>query len=242
MTEDQITTTPAIALRSWESRLPGESARWFRRFQRYLLAPGDRSYLDTARSEQLDVEIERYKKRLPVAALDEAALASLEAKVKKKIRTPSGAWMEAVEQFRWDERAAAYDDYQFRVDQAEIARYRSQLRSREREMSKRLGDRAQEMLDHPLTREHKIKDGKVTVVEPSRWTMRDAVAMFEMMSVLGRRGAGMHEVDLLTALDVLIAEGLDPGVLQISEEGYESFRDRVRDALRDKKPAKKEAS
>jgi hypothetical protein len=66
--------------------------------------------------------------------------------------------------------------------------------------------------------------------------------MFEMMSVLGRRGAGMHEVDLLTALDVLIAEGLDPGVLQISEEGYESFRDRVRDALRDKKPAKKEAS
>lgn len=101
----------------------------------------------------------------------------------------------------WVERAECYDAHIRGIEQAaaekavaqEAAKWaRRQSRQRERDwgMAKALRDKAAEMLRHPLVREVTDEDG-LTVIEPARWTMRDAVAMAEAAAKLARLAAEM---------------------------------------------------
>jgi len=121
----------------------------------------------------------------------------LATKGEEKQGSIPGAWSKASKRWKWKERAEAWDDHQRAVDEARWLKRRDELKQKEWELSEKLIDKAQQMLQFPLaatTREDKTVDGKVTsttVVKPTRWTMADAARILKTASELARMSADM---------------------------------------------------
>jgi len=158
----------------------GEPNNWFRRFERYKLLGPTRSLLGCANRERV------------------------EKSLKKSDQVP-GSWRNAAKKWNWDARAEAWDAFIAAREEAEWDEKRKQLRAQEWDVAQKLIEKATQMLVYPLaktSREEVAEGGKVihqTTVMPSRWGMRDAAALVEAASKLGRLSSGQatdkHEVD-----------------------------------------------
>ena len=102
----------------------------------------------------------------------------------------------------WQERVAAWDSEQFRIQvEAEIAQMRQEGRSwaerskqiREQEflIGRKLLEKAQVMINWPLGRQTVRKGGRVTIIEPAQWNMHSAARFVDLASILMRRGAAL---------------------------------------------------
>jgi hypothetical protein len=128
----------------------------------------------------------------------ERSLTALAQKL-HKTRTHFGLWSR---RHSWVERATLYDAHMQGIEQraaekavaSEAAKWaRRQVEQRERDwaMADQLREKAERMLTYPLSRQSvRDKDG-VTIVEPARWTMADAVRMAETAAKLARLAAEM---------------------------------------------------
>lgn len=164
------------------SKLPGESHRAFHCFAHYRdMGPG-RS-LHKAYAEHIARCVGR----------------------QGSIRRASGRWHQWSVDWRWHERATAYDAYldqqrreaaiQAAKDEAiRWERERAAQRERELEAGKALVARATEMLRFPLANIEirKGEDGIVQEVHPARWSFESAARMFETASKLIRLAAEME--------------------------------------------------
>lgn len=148
----------------WE-RQPGEPNETYNRFHRYLTLPGKRSLLAAYNSE-------RGEKGL------------------KKATGCPDSWRSAFTRWRWEQRATAYDAQQRTLDQQIWQQRRDELRSLEWEMAQSGLRKAQEMLRMPIAKKTS-EDGR-TIIEPARWTFRDAIAILTECSALARKAAQME--------------------------------------------------
>jgi len=99
----------------------------------------------------------------------------------------------------WPERAAAWDAHMRTKEEDKWAAFLDELREKERRISDRLLEKAEQMLKYPLAqvvkREGKDEQGRtlLTIVEPASWRMPDATRMAAEGSKLGRKAAGVEE-------------------------------------------------
>lgn len=162
MTMSNVLTDDSLP---WE-QLPGEPSEWYNRFHQFLMLPGKRSLLAAYNAERCEKGRER----------------------------ASGCpdnWRSAFKQWRWAERAAAWDAHNNEVVFQQWQERRSSLREREWEMSQASFDKAIEMLKFPVMQKKTI-DG-TTIIEPGKWTFKDAAAILVASSNLARRACGMDE-------------------------------------------------
>lgn len=156
----------------WE-QMDGESAFWYKRFQRYLLTEGKRSILGTVNDER-------------------------EEKGRKRSNNIPGSWWRASQKYDWTGRAEAYDLYQVELAKEEWRRRQKEIREREWAMSEALLDKAQQMLEFPLAemkREQTSRGGQVqntTIVKPSKWSFSDVTRFVETVSKLARLSVEME--------------------------------------------------
>lgn len=187
----------------WE-QAPGEPNRWYRRFEIYRRLGTNRSLL--------------------------AAYSQGRA---KKATTVGGAWRAAAQKWDWAKRAAAWDGELSQREEAEWETRRAQLRKQEWEASQALLDKARQMLVFPLaktTRQERDEAGRLvaeTVINPAKWTQRDAVAMFEISSKLGRLAADMvtNKIAVDDWRSAAIEAGFDPD--ELFNEVVTSIRKRM---------------
>lgn len=117
----------------------------------------------------------------------------------------------------WVLRCQAYDRHQDRIRQQaaaaaaaeEAARWeRERARQREQELKARdkLFDRALLMLEWPL--QQRETDGGRTVINPARWSLRDAAQMADVASRLGRLATGMDTEQIGRGSDAAETEAL----------------------------------
>lgn len=155
----------------WEQQ-PEEPNKWFRRFEIYRRLGPNRAMLAAYRKE------------------------SAEAGREKRDRTP-GSWVTMFRRWKWAERAAAWDEHESEREEIEWQAKRRQIRSQEWEAAQSLIDKAKQMLMFPLaktSRQERDEAGRLvaeTTINPSKWTLRDVAAMFDLSSKLGRLAADM---------------------------------------------------
>jgi len=184
---------------SWQ-RQPGESAQAYAGFVCYRdLAPGTRSL---------------------------ARVGQECGKSKSLLERWSVRW-------RWVERVRAYDAHLAAVEQAareqalaaEAARW-AERRRQEREEEWAVAQQLIKMLAHPLTKETVGEDGR-TVVEPARWTVKDAATYASAGAKLARLAAEMeterveHQGELTLhqiVQQIAATEGLDPSAVLAEAE------------------------
>lgn len=153
----------------WE-QLPGEPSEWYNRFHQFLMLPGKRSLLAAYNAERGEKGRER----------------------------ASGCpdnWRSAFKQWRWAERAAAWDAHNNEAILQQWQERRSQLREREWQMSQASFDKASEMLKFPVAQKKSV-DG-TTIIEPAKWTLKDAATILIVASNIGRKACGMDEDPML---------------------------------------------
>ncbi len=152
----------------WD-RLPDEPNLWYDRFERFRLMGAGRSVLAVYREY----------------------LAHKGAKWRGRSGLPT-SWRNAVERFRWRERAEAWDERQRAEERERWKRRRDELRDREWETAQRLIDKAEQMLKIPLVERTVESPDGPTVLKPARWGMADAAKLAETASKLGRLAAEME--------------------------------------------------
>ena len=90
------------------------------------------------------------------------------------------------------------------------AAFLEELREKERRMSDKLLEKADQMLKYPLARvvkrEGKDEQGRtlITVIKPADWRVPDATRMAAEGSKLGRRAAGVEDGEDTTKVEVTI--------------------------------------
>lgn len=167
----------------WE-RLPDEPADWFRRFTDYLLLGPSRTLV-------------------AVWERDKAAK-SAQGSFQPKAKKPSRYWQDMKIKWRWDERAAAYDQAQADAKRArdEAERLAEEDRWRARRRKQRddewdcrdaLLERFKAMMRFPLQAVTTTDpDGREVTILPARWSFQTMVQIAEAMSKLGRTAAEME--------------------------------------------------
>ena len=133
----------------------------------------------------------------------------------------------------WVFRAEQYDKERSRLESEERtratakeadkwAKRRSEQRDREWQQAELLIERAMQMLKYPLSRQEvkaKDKDGNptITIVEPAKWTFKDAAVYLDSAAKLARLAAQMETENVKVESDSLnkFIAGL--------EKVYESF-------------------
>jgi hypothetical protein len=147
-------------------------------------------------------------------------------------------WNDWAVQFKWVERANAYDDYlaalQFVTRQElemakarEAVLRRENIQNLERGLAEELIERAREMLRLPITRKVANKDGEGFTIEPVRFTARDIVAYIEAADKLYRLSAGMHtdhsRLDVMQVQNDAANYCLDVASKTLPQEWYDSL-------------------
>lgn len=145
----------------WQHQ-PGEPPLWYSRFHRFLLMGARRSLLATYNAE-----------------------CSAGKGAKKRDTVPS-AWNNACEEWRWRDRATAWDNFQQKREEEEWQIRRREQRELEWQASQQLFKKAEQMLNQSL--------------DDCKWSFRDAAAYLEVASKLARQAAEMHQSDLNSAL------------------------------------------
>lgn len=186
-------------------RQPGEPNELFRRFQRYLTLPGKRSLLAAYNNERSE-------------------------KARKHATSCPNGWWKAFHEWRWQERAAAWDDYNQKLELEQWQEKRKQQRDREWQISQAWLDKAEEMRRFPLATV--TTDNGKTVVEPARWSFRDSIAIVVESCNLARRAAGMSNLTEAEALQVLVDLGvLPPEVVQVGTDALRQATQNILDAI-----------
>lgn len=91
--------------------------------------------------------------------------------------------------WRWVERAAAYDAWVdvirrderergFREEERLRFQQRRELIQSELDISRKALERVKQGLAGPMFRQRIVEDGRVTIIEPTKWTFRDLAAVF----------------------------------------------------------------
>lgn len=113
---------------------------------------------------------------------------------KETATSPAGhvtAWATA---HRWVDRTRSYDAYierQARAEHEEIWLTRARVHAEDTwRRAQDLHERAQEMLAWPLSRTTYSEDGKTITIEPTKWSMGDAVRMIKIADELERLSLG----------------------------------------------------
>jgi hypothetical protein len=135
--------------------------------------------------------------------------------------------------YNWVIRADSYDREQDRIQSEERtkaaakeadkwAKRRSEQREREWAQAEMLIERAMQMLKYPLSRQEvkaKDKDGNptITIVEPAKWTFKDAAVYLDSAAKLARLAAQMETENVKVESDSLNK------FLASLEKVYESF-------------------
>lgn len=150
----------------------------------------------------------------------------------------TGRWTAWSSEFKWVERANAYDDHlaalQFVTRQElEMAKAREAVLRREniqgleRELAETLIERVREMLRLPITRKIASKDGDGFTIEPVRFTARDIVVYIEAADKLYRLSAGMHtehsRMDVAQVQNDAVNYCLDVASKTLPQEWYDSL-------------------
>lgn len=154
---------------AWD-RQPGEPERWFLRFDVYRRAGVGRSIEAIWKQE--------------CAATGETVRA----------KRPSNAWYARAKQWRWEERASAWDNYLREEDDRQWAERREQIKADDWEMAVALREKARQMLMFPVTKVTKSDGDGVTIIEPANWTFTDAAKIADLASKMARLAASMDEV------------------------------------------------
>lgn len=110
--------------------------------------------------------------------------------VRRRNSVPSG-WDRNAQKWNWRKRAACWDAHQRRLDEEKWVSRRNELREREWQMAQSALDKAEEMLKFPLARKTST-DGK-TIVEPGKWSFRDAIMILVESSELARKALEMDQ-------------------------------------------------
>ncbi len=188
----------------WEQQ-EKESSLWFARFQQYLLAPGKRSLLECCNKER-------------------------ELKGKKRTKNVSGAWGRAYTEFRWKERAEAWDKNQRVIELDKWRQRKEEWREKEWLAAQKLLEKSQQMLQYPLV--SMVAEDGVTRIEPARWSFRDAAAYLEVAGNLVRGATGESKIDELEAVQRLIDAGWIPHhVLEEASKGMKVLKESVQRAF-----------
>ena len=150
---------------------PGESTRWYDRFHRYMLAGPKRSLLGCVRAEGAEQGRKGQTKKTP------------------------RSWNVAFAKFCWKDRANAWDNHQHSIDREHWDRRYRDLREAAWEMSQKLLDRHNKMLQSPMfeqevTATNSIGQPTAVTVSPARWVYRDIIATAHAAIELGAFAIG----------------------------------------------------
>jgi hypothetical protein len=148
-----------VTIQPWEQQ-PGEPDRWYARFREYLNLGAGRS-------------------------VSEVANANRERVGAKRRDSLAGAWSKMLKQWKWYERAKAYDLHNAEQEAERIRAKEQELNDKAYALTEQIIMKVEQMLNFPLqtmTREEKDVNGRLvaqTTIFPSRWVMRDAAAMLK---------------------------------------------------------------
>lgn len=191
-------------LQQWE-RQPNEPNELFRRFHRYLTLSGRRSLLAAYNSDRL----ERGRKN--------------------STGTPQ-TWQNVYKEWRWEERAAAWDRYNQIQELEEWKERRRQLRQAQWEDAHIGIAKAKEMLKLPIVRKSS-SDGQTTIV-PADWTFRQAIAILAECYGLARQASGFTTLTEEEALQVLVDLGVfPPEIVHLGTEALRQATQSILDAI-----------
>lgn len=154
-------------MKDWEQQ-EGEPDRWYSRFHSYLLMGSNRSLLGFFNSE-------------------------MEGKGGGKKDSIPSSWEKIVKKWDWKNRATQWDRHNQKADLESWESRRIQQREEEWQASKRLLERALEMLNQPLN--------------DRKWSYSDAAKLIEASSKLARQSAEMWGGDLSAAIEILMQYG-----------------------------------
>jgi len=210
--------------RYWEEPLEGESNALFAKFQVYLAMPKPRSKLGAYKSD-MEMDLDR-----PTSGPGNRR--GQLNRLKKPPKTVPQSWREAFRDFDWEKRAAAYDRYNAKLQLQKIHDWELEYRQELMDSAKDSFRLANEMSTRSLETKVKITDKGEVMEVPAHWTARD-IATFRLAGAqLGKQAIQKPEVDVLQAIELLVAEGiLDGDVLDAGEQGYDELRERVRSAI-----------
>lgn len=130
-------------------------------------------------------------------------------------------WSKIRHRWHWDERAEAWDNVQRQKakkrNESRRLKWEAKwltLRDKAWDVSQKLIERAEEMLQYPLTdiQVHTDENGQqVTIIKPTNWSMRDAGPMLSTAVELAKVATDRNSITQpLEAIDVLIRVGWIP--------------------------------
>ncbi len=157
----------------WDQE-PGEPTKHFDRFVRYKLIGPDRTLYSA---------YNQFKAR---------------GGSEGRVFAVPGAWRKIAKQWRWQERAEAWDAEQRRVEEAKWQARRAELREQEWGTATLLLDKVARMLSFPVeqtTRSVTSADGQTintTIINPARWSFADAARLLDASSKVRRLAAEME--------------------------------------------------
>lgn len=189
---------------------PEELDRWYGRFHRYLLMGSRRSLLGCVHEEE------------------KAAKSP-----KKPSKTVPGSWKDAFEKWQWRDRAAFWDAWQWQQEEVIWQERRKQWRGQQWELAQRMKERAERMMSFPLTRKT-VQEGEGTsIIEPARWSQRDAIAYLNLANEFVKDSASLHENKLFDAMQTLMQAGMasseQAAVIKMGVEWMQDSLREVRD-------------
>lgn len=151
----------------------GESAKSYARFHAFLMLGVSRSLLAAYKEELL-------ARNSPILAPS---------------CVPS-SWKQTARQWRWSDRAAAFDAEQERRAQSEYSERLLSLKYRQMEIMEMLLDQVEDMLRFPLDEVTNV--GGTTIIRPARWTFDTVPKLMAMIDRLDAAPADTFSVTVTT--------------------------------------------
>lgn len=154
----------------WD-RLPEEPNLWFDRFMRFRLMGVRRS----------------------VRAV---YLREFSQKADEGGEKPPAAWYEAAKEWRWRERAEAWDETERERIRQEWRAFAVEWRGKERRIAEALLEKAEQMLQFPVAKISRViaenGDQITQIVEPADWRFTDVTRLADTASKLARLAAELE--------------------------------------------------
>lgn len=122
--------------------------------------------------------------------------------------SPPQTWREIAQLWKWEERAADYDQHVAYLERMELEDRRRAWREKEHAAAQALIAKAEKMLDFPIATTTRTvrKEGDKTiitqVITPGKWTFATVAAMAGMASKLGRLALGLDTAQVNVGLSI----------------------------------------
>lgn len=181
-----------VQVNPWD-RLPGESNLWWIRFEKFRLMGPARTIKGL-----YDVEREHagkcFRKQAP------------------------GIWKNHAVQYRWRERAGAWDQLALDELREEWAKRREKWRQDEWDLANMMHKKVLDMMVFPVARVIREADGKTTIIEPADWKLGDIPKMVDVISKIARLSTGLA-TERSETIDWNPNDCTEDELLQIAETG-----------------------